>query len=208
MLGLVEKRDANTVYLAIKHGTLCQESKAPREGYDPVEVVNPETKAVTVKYIKPYDRVEAMIKDIEFREHEWEGRTFRSWRLSLDANGTPCVLEIPIESRVASRFMKCAENISFHKPVEFRAWLDKDGKTAIVLKQDGVKVDQKYSQKDPGDCPEPVRKVTGKWNFDAQEEFLFERMFNVVIPKLRATAVMAHQNGHEPEADEDEEAPF
>lgn len=215
MRGLVEKKEANTVYLVVKHGTICQESRNPKDGYEPVEVINPETKVTTIKYIKPYDRVEALITNIEWSDREWDGRPYRSWRISMDAAGTPCVLELPFESRVSTRFMKLAESISYTDPVEFRAWLDRDNKTAFIVKQNGQNVPQKYTRENPGECPEPVKRVTGKWSFDDQAEFLHERMMNIVIPRVHAAVEMAPRNGHEaPDEnnsdsfDDDETSPF
>ena len=50
-------------------------------------------------------------------------------------------LSISLNSQIASRFMKTAENIDWSKPVEFRAWHDKQTdppKTAFFIGQDGV----------------------------------------------------------------------
>lgn len=225
MKGLQERSDAGVVFLAIKHFSLCEESKTEREGFSPVEVKNPRTGATSIKYIKRYKAVEAMVKKIEWRDVPWEDRNYQSWKIHLDAAGTPCTLDIAFESNACSRFMKMAENIDWSQPVEFAAWKSQDDKTAFSVKQNGQNVPQKYTRDNPGDCPPPVQNRTGKWNYDAQTDFLYDRMMNVVIPKVDAAAairaelqpVSENGDGHhgEPEIDQsqpvgstDDDIPF
>lgn len=189
MKGLQERND-DGIFLVIKHGGICQESKTPREGFAPIEVTNPRSGATTTKYIKRYRGVEATIKRIEWYDREFDNTPFQGWKLILDANGTGCSLDLPFESRVGTRFAKLAENIDFSQPVEFSAWKGSDEKTAFSVKQNGVNVPQKYTREDPGECPAPVQGFNKKWNFDAQKQFLHERMTQIVIPRLQAL------NGH------------
>jgi hypothetical protein len=193
MKGLQEANQNRTTFLVIKHSTICEESKQERPGFKPVEVTNPRTKETITKYIKPYNGVEAMVCKIEWYTREFEDKTFRGWKLHLDAAGVPCVLDLPFDSRAAGRFMKLAENIDYTQPVEFRAWHDaKTDSTAFFVAQGGKSVPQLYTKENPGKCPPPTRStVTGKWNFEAQSEFLFNRMTEVVIPTVeRAGNVM------------------
>lgn len=191
MKGLQEKTD-DGIFLVIKHGGIVQESKNAREGFVPIEVPNVRTGEKVIKYIKRYKGVEALIKKIDWYDREYEDTRFMGWKLLLDANGVACTLTLPFESQVGSRFMKLAENIDYSQPVEFSAWKSPDDKTALSVKQNGENVPQKYTREDPGDCPAPVQGFNKKWNFDAQKQFLHERMISVVIPKVQA----ANQNGH------------
>lgn len=195
MKGLQEANN-DGIFLVIKHGGICQESKQPREGFSPIEVVNARSGDKTVKYIKRYKGVEALIKRIDWYDREFEDTRFMGWKLILDADGTACSLDLPFESRVGSRFMKLAENIDYSEPVEFSAWRGPDDKTAFAVKQKGENVPQRYTREDPGDCPPPVQGFNKKWNFDAQKQFLHERMIKVVIPRLEETS----GNGHHAEA--------
>lgn len=194
MKGLQEKGD-DGIFLVIKHGGIVQESKYPREGFGPIEVVNARSGESTTKYIKRYKGVEALVKKIEWYDREFEDTRFMGWKLLLDADGTPCTLDLPFESRVGSRFMKLAENIDFAQPVEFSAWRGPDDKIAFSVKQNEMNVPQKYTRDDPGDCPPPVQGFNKKWNFDAQKEFLHERMVSLVIPRVQA--VHASNGYHE-----------
>lgn len=185
MKGLQEKND-DGIFLQVKHGCICQESRTPREGFVPIEVTNVRTGDKVTKYIKRYKGVEALVRRIEWYDREHDGTRFMGWKLVLDANGTACTLDLPFESRVGSRFMKLAENIDFTQPIEFSAWKGPDDKTAFSVKQNNENVPQKYTRDEPGDCPAPVQGFNKKWNFDKQKEFLHARMVHVVIPRVQA----------------------
>jgi hypothetical protein len=218
MRGFQERTESNGRFFVIKHNSICEESSKERPGFVPVEVMNPSTKEIVIKFIKRYQTVEAMVTKIEWRDTEDKyDQRYMSWKIYLDANGEKGVLELPFQSRVSSRFMKLAENIDFLRPVEFRAWLDpKTDSTAFFVGQreneedeKSVSVPQKYTRQNPGECPEPIQRLGGKWNFDDQMEFLQERMVNVVIPRVAAAraALGEQSNGHhefnERPADED-----
>jgi len=197
MKGLQEKGEGG-IFLHIKHGTICEESKTPKEKFVPVEVTNPRSGQTSTKYIKPYKLVEAMIKRIEWYEREYDGTPFMGWKIVLNADGTVCTLDLPLQSQTATRFMKLAENLDFTKPVEFSAWKTADDKTALSVKQDGQNVSQKYTKDNPNGCPPPVQGFGKKWNYDAQTQFLHERMTQVVIPKLNALRGLEVEESAEP----------
>lgn len=190
MKGFQERTDDGGLFFQIKHNTICEESRIERDGFRPVEVKNPRTDELIIKFIKPYKVIEAMVTKIEWRDTEQQfDQRYLSWKIFLNANGKIGVLEIPFQSRASSRFMKLAENIDFSKPVEFRAWKDhKTDSTAFFVGQDGESVSQKYTKDNPGACPPPKQSFAGKWNFDDQMEFLHKRMLDVVIPKVEAVA--------------------
>lgn len=195
MKGLQEKSD-DGIFLQIKHGCICQESKTPREGFVPIEVPNVRTGEKVTKYIKRYKGVEALVRKIDWYSREYDNTKFMGWKLLLDANGTACTLDFPFESRVGDRFMKVAENLDFTLPIEFSAWKGPDDKTALVIKQNNESVPQKYTRENPGDCPVPEKGFNGKWNFDKQKEFLHKRMIEFVIPKVQALNATQNGNGH------------
>jgi hypothetical protein len=187
MKGLVEETDAGTKYLVVKHYSICEESKSQKEGFASIEVNNPQTGESVTKFIKRYKTVEALVCKVAWydTEEKYEKR-YIGWKLYLDASGTPCILDLPFDSRASNRFMKVAENIDFSQPVEFRAWHgQKTDSTAIYIGQNGASVPQLYTKENPGDCPPPKQNpVTKKWNFDGQKEFLHTRMIDAVIPAV------------------------
>lgn len=205
-LGLQEKSGGSGIFLVVKHDCICQESKVEKPGFEPREVRNPQTDETSIKFIKPYGSVAAMITKIEWRDTgEQYDQRYTSWRIHLDMGDEgKAVMELPYQSRASSRFMKLAENIDFSRPVELRAWYDAKGKsTAFFVGQweneddeKSISVPQKYTRDNPGACPEPVQRLGGKWSFDDQTEFLHSRMMTVVIPAVDA----ANRNGHEPSA--------
>lgn len=187
MKGLVESSN-DGIFLVIKHGGIVQESKNARDGFSPMEITTRSGETI-IKHIKRYKKVIALVKHIEWYDREYGDTRYMGWKLLLDdQDGTICTLDIPFESRVGTRFMKLAENIEFAELVEFSAWRGPDEKTAFSVKQNGENVPQKYTRDDPGDCPPPVQGFNKKWNFDAQKEFLHERMTNVVLPKVVAVS--------------------
>ncbi len=193
MKGLQEKSEGG-IFLHIKHGTICEESKTPKEKFVAVEVTNPRSGQTSTKYIKPYRLVEAMITRIEWYEREYDGTPFMGWKVVLDADGVVCTLDLPLQSQTATRFMKLAENLDFTRPVEFSAWKTAEDKTALSVKQDGENVSQKYTKENPNGCPPPVQGFGKKWNYDAQTQFLHERMTQFVIPKLNALRGLEKSN--------------
>lgn len=201
MKGLQERTDSNSVFLVVKHHSICQESKKERDGFEPIEVTNPRTNDTFFKFIKRYKAVEALVKRIEWYDTESRYDTrYMGWKIHLDANGTPCVLDLPFESRVSTRFMNLAENVDFTQPVEFKAWHDaKNDSTAFMVAQNGKSVPQKYTKDNPGNRPPPKQKFGGKWNYDEQTEFLHNQMMTVVIPKLQAVVGLTEErtNGNE-----------
>lgn len=209
MRGFQEKSESSGKFFVVKHHCICEESSKEKPGFQPVEVMNPQTKEVSIKFIKPYQTIEAIVTKIEWRDTEDKyDQRYMSWKVYLDTGNEKGVLELPFQHRVSSRFMKLAENIDFTRPVEFRAWRDTSGavdSTAFYVGQrenesdeKSVSVPQRYTKDSPGDCPPPVQRMGGKWNFDDQMEFLHGQMMDVVIPKVAAArAAMAQNNGHE-----------
>jgi len=189
MKGLVEDTHEQNVFLTVKHHSIVEQSKKPQPGFEAIEVTNPRSGEQITKYIKRYRSVEALVTKIEWYDtgDRYDAR-YMGWKLYLNAAGTACVLDLPFNSKAANRFMKCAENVVWSEPVEFSVWEDKEGSTAFVMRQDGEVVRQKYTRDNPGKCPPPTQSRSGKWNYDAQTDFLYERITGVVIPAVEAAA--------------------
>lgn len=192
-MGLEEYDEGNGIFLKIKHGCICTESKVEKDGYKKVEGTLQDG-TPWKKWIRPYKAVSGYVDKIERYDREFEGRKFRGWSIAINDAGNIYFLDIPFTSRVNSRWMKLAESIDYTKPVRFSAWHDrKTDSTAFNVQQDGVSVPQKYTREDPGDMPEPIQRSSGKWDYGAQEDFLVERLLKFVIPNVELIA--ANRNG-------------
>jgi len=203
-MALEEYDGGKGIYLKIKHGGIIQESKIEREGFKKIEGVFDGTPYK--KWIHPYRAVAGYINKIERYDREHGGRKFRGWNIFIDADGTDCVLEIPFDSRVNTRFMKIAEMIDYSKPVRFSAWHDKkEDAIAFNAQQDGVSVPQKYTRENPGQMPEPIQRSSGKWDYGAQEDFLTDRMIRFVIPTVGAAA-FARNGAQSPQENKTEDS--
>ncbi len=211
MKGFQEDTGRSALYFAIKHHGIVEESKRERPGFSPIDIFVQRTGETITKYIKRYKAIEGFITKVDYRESEFEGVKFNSWKISIvDDGGQLGVLDLLLNSNPGTRFMKLAENLDFTKPVEFSAWHDtKDDKTAFVVKQNGQSVPQKYTRENPGKCPEPAQRGRqGKWDYTDQEDFLYDRMINVVIPAVeRAEAARGIAKPETPPDDDGWETP-
>jgi hypothetical protein len=215
MKGFQEDTGQSALYLSVKHHGIVEESKREREGFQPISIFVQRTGETITKFIKRYKSVEGFIKKIDYRESEYEGVKFNSWKIHIvDDQGKLGILDLLLNSNPGTRFMKLAENLDFTKPVEFSAWHDtKDDKTAFVVKQNGHSVSQKYTRENPNGCPEPVQRGRqGKWDFTDQEDFLYDRMVNAVIPAVERAEAQRGVAQESPVDNwtekEDDDAPF
>lgn len=213
----------NGLYFVVKHHTICRESKNEREGFEPIEVTNPQTNERSLKYIERYKRLSGMITKIEFRDtaDKYEQR-YVDWAIHItDENGAKGILTIGFNTGASSRLMKVAPNLDFARPVEFRAWKDTSGKvpkTAFFIGQghdaDGkiISVPQRYTKDKPGEMPKAKERMGGKKDFSDQTEWLYNQMINVIIPKVEAVASVMQTSSNAPSArepgDDTNEPPF
>ena len=198
MKGFQTDTGNNVLYLSITQHSICEQSKKPREGFEKV-VIQLQNGDELTKYLKRYRFIRGYVTGITYRDtgDKYKVR-FQSWQIQItDEDGDQAQLAIDLNSNAGSRFMKLAENIDWKQMVEFQAWHDtKDDKTAFVVKQNGNSVPQKYKQpteESPNamlDCPPAVKRerASGKVEYDytEQEDFLFKKMQNVVIPAVEA----------------------
>lgn len=208
--GFQQKTTGEGNFFAIKFGSIVRESKTPQEGFEKITGENRRTHEPYTKYIQRYDTIEALITKIQWYDTEQKFTArYQGFKLHLDANGKKGVLDLAINARTTSRFMKLAENIDYAKPVEFRAWHDsKSDSTALFVGQSGSSVPQRYTAEVPLDMPPPTQSSsTGKWNYEAQMDFLHKRMVEVVIPKVQAVHGASNgNNGHQEQEAEPTEA--
>lgn len=196
-MALHEQRQSDGLFLSVKHGALCLESKEPKEGYELIEGdVNGRPYK---KYIKKFAGLDGFITSVKWEERTHDDTTFRGLKLTIKDKGEHYILDLPFEKRPYDYFTKIAENIDYAKPVEVVAWPDKNAKhakpgmipTAFAIKQDGKFVQWKYTREDMGECPEAKKTLAGKWNFDDQRDWLLNRILTIVAPQVEATHAFA-----------------
>lgn len=187
-MGLHERTNAQSNFLAVKHGALCLESNEPKDGYDQVTVHNPSTDSDVTKYVKRYAALDGMISKLEWYDRESNGVRYVGLKIHIKDEGEYFQLDLPANKRHYDYFTKVMENIDYEKRVEFHAWKDKQDprSTAFAIKQDEKFVPWKYTKDDMGDCPLPKKDVMGKWDFRDQKLWLYERLHQVVIPHVNA----------------------
>ena len=187
-MGFIEKKTLDTVFLVIKHGAICEEAKSAKDGFREITVINPKTNQQVTKFIREFTAVEGYVTDLLWYDTEKTYETrYLGYKLKMDVDGTPAVLDLPFKSRPYDIFVKLAENIDFNKPVKFSAWHDrKEDRTAFCAWQDDAVVRWAYTKENPHGCPPAVKDdVTGEWDFRAQRKWLKERMDNAIIPAIK-----------------------
>lgn len=204
---LHEQRQNDGLYLGVKHGALCLESKEPKEGYELIEgEVDGEPYS---KYIKKFAGVDGRITKIEWYERSGNYGTFRGLKVRLKDKGEIYTIDLPFEKRPYDYFTKVADNIDFSQPVEIVAWPDREKpkQTVFAIKQDGKFIQWRYTKEDMGDCPPAKQLRTGKWSFDAQREWLLDNIINNIIPKVDALNEFDEPEDEYPEEEEVIEEP-
>jgi hypothetical protein len=189
----------NKVFLEVKYGSICQVSKHELPDYTPIQVTNPrlkddDPKKTTTKYILKYRFVEAFATKLEWSEREHDGVKYRGWKLHLNADGVQCVLDMPYRAPSTSRFMKMAPNVDWTLPVEFRAFLDKDGRSTVFVMQQwsdehqkNVNVPQAWTREEPGEMPLAEHDdVEDTWDFRKQTQWLRQYTVAHIIPAIEA----------------------
>lgn len=192
--------ERNLTYLKIADFSICEKYSSEQDGWEILKTKDNEGKEYT-SWIKRYKMVEGLITKIEFTKRTLPGKNIKvsSWDIHLydvDLN-EKYILQIPSTSPAASRFIKLAENIDPDLPVQISAWKDTSeakAKQAFMIKQVGNNVPQKYTIKDgkladyanPNweDAPGVRLSKSGDKDWLEVEDFLFEKMETVVMPKF------------------------
>mgnify|MGYP001158714431 CR=1 FL=1 len=83
-------------------------------------------------------------------------------------------LQIKVNSQFFGAFVKRIPNLDTQKLVSFILGKS-DNKAFMYLMQDGANVKSAYTKDNPNGMPPPVQRANGQWNWDAQEDFLYEK---------------------------------
>lgn len=185
---LPERRPSNTIYLSIYEGKLCQRRATETPGF--VEYVSRSAKTKgKVSYIREFDHIKGYVTGFEKREKETlEKKKFLVAQVTIQhESGRMAIIETPIKSEFVARFALCVENMDLRKPVWVRSFLDRDGNTAIMFKQEDALVAQRYTKDNPNGLP-PWQKdpVSDEWDTRAYWAFLFKIIAEHAIPRMES----------------------
>lgn len=191
--GAVEYTGANAKFLHIKYGCLCEVSKRQVAGWTEHEIVDRDTGAITTKWIKIYKSLEAWVNKLEWYSREHQGTDYMGWKMHMSAGDTNYVLDLPLNNPATKKFMLSALNINFERPLEIKAWTDREtGKLAFWLQQDGESILQYYKKGDMKTCPEPQNKIgiggKEKWDWEETNTFLWNEMQDRITPHIEKCA--------------------
>jgi len=180
-----EETQNNVTYLVVKHHSLCEESKTPKEGFEPVEVFNPKTKETTTKYIDKWGAVTGYITKIDVYDTKDTYQTrFQGFKIHIDDE---VVVDLPQKTAAYDAFCKSCENIDYSKPVTFSAYHNRSkDRTGFSIKQDGQGVDWNYTKDNMGDCPAWEIDEDGEPDTRKQRAFLKSRVVDFAVPAVEA----------------------
>lgn len=176
-----EENNKNYTYLVIKHHSICEESKTPKDGFEAVEVFNPKTKESLTKYIDKWGAVTGYIVGIDAYDtgDAYETR-YQGFKLNIDDE---VIVDLPQKTPAYDAFCKMGENIDFTKPCTLSAYHNRTkDRTGFSIKQDGKNVEWKYTIGNMGDCPPWEKDEDGEWDSRKQRAFLKNKILTVVIP--------------------------
>lgn len=184
-MAIREESVNNYTYLVVKHHSLCEESKEPRNGFEEVEVFNPKTKEKLIKYIDKWTGgITGYITDIVYYNTEDKyDTTFQGFKINIDDE---VIVDLPHKTPAYDTFCKLAENIDFTKKVTLAAYHNKTkDRTGFSVKQEGTNVEWKYTQEHMYDCPPWEKDEDGEWDSRKQRSFLKAKVIDEVIPKCK-----------------------
>lgn len=172
------KQSGGAIFLGIYEGKLVRRYKTPTA--DSIQRTNKEGNVVNETFHKA---VEGKIVGLDVKTHKDYGERL----LLYISDDTIYCIEMKLDSRYASNFLKTLPNVNLSLPVEFipNKKTDANGKDdyTVFLKQNNVTL-KRFYKKDDGVLPEPTVKPgkRGKpdvWDFATVNDFLYEA---VVVP--------------------------
>lgn len=187
-MGLSTK-NANGTFLGIREGKIVMRVTEPTDTSKSRPKKGEETVIINEEF---FDSLEGHIVGLKVVENEYDKEIYKSWLVVINDNGTDYMLKVSQNSRYGSGLMSRIENVDFSKPVEIVTyWIKQDdGKHRgyLNIKQDGKKIEQKYTKDIPNGLP-PLESTVfrGKklWDSDNQIRF-YEAIMNRLAPILIA----------------------
>jgi hypothetical protein len=125
-MGAIPKSNSGVTYYSIKAGAIVKPANEGDEGAIKRTYTNPSTGKTGVVYEYQYSGLVGFIYDIQFKDFEYEDRTFSVLELSImDKDFDKMKLSIPYPSDFASDFLLKYPNIDYSKEVKLSPYIKK-----------------------------------------------------------------------------------
>lgn len=175
--------DNTARFVKIINGSLCLKSQTQlNDKYEIFKTKNPETEAPVEYYVRKFKRVVGKVDKLE--RVELTDKKIFGYNLHMIDEDGPFQVFFRDDSPITTRLLKVFENVNLDEDLEIRVFKGDDGKNGVAFSQNGVNVPQKwYRNGEEGNLPEP-RKVKGKWNYSAIDEFLYNNAMENIIPQF------------------------
>lgn len=189
---LTKRAESSAIFLSVKHFCIWQQLDKPTTDSVMVEVTNPETKEVLTKHGYQFNDVSGHIAALERYDRTVNGKRYLGYKMKISDGAQVFYLDMPDNSRLLRKFLMLMTNIDWDKPLRIAAWRTRNKETqafetALWFTQNGESVLNFYSKANPHGLPEATKHPrTGKWDFTAQEDFLFEKLDHEIIPRIAA----------------------
>lgn len=166
---LNERQNNSGTYLRIIDGSICRKSDNAQDGFEPFETKNPSTNQPVHYFIKRYESIDGFLTG--FVRVDKPDVKVHGWQMTLTDNGENFHLSLADNRSTTTRVLKMLRSVDLNEKIVISVWKDKDGKTAIIFKQNDENVKQNF---DNTNLPAPKERPGGKFDYSESEDILYE----------------------------------
>jgi hypothetical protein len=172
---LPERQDSNVTWLGIYEGMLCERRMKPVPGFKEYASTRASSYG-KISYVKEYDHIQGYVTNFETKHKETnDGKKYTVARVTFRSeSGRTAILEVGVKSEFVARFGVCVENMDLKRPVWFRSFMDREGRTAVFFQQNEQKILSNYTKENPNGLPAWKHDpITGEWDSRDYWNFIF-----------------------------------
>lgn len=165
--------EAKARFLSISRGKICL--RLP-EGVEPQEGQPYRERTETVDNVEhnirelAYGYVTGKIVDCKWNKTD-HGIKFN---VTLEDDGDEYILSLPYGKKLTNDFIKKLPAVDVLEELYVGVATDNTDKTFIYLKQEDASVKSCFTKDEPNGLPKAKQNKAGKWDYSAQEEFLYD----------------------------------
>lgn len=184
---LSNTNNSKVKYLKVTNGAIRErvEENTPNAKAREYTVVGTGEKKTA--YELNYNLLTGKIKNVYFKEQEFNNTIKRTFNLVVVDDGVDFILQFDEGSKLASTIFKMMPNIDVNKEVEISVNESKNQKgkmqTSLFINQQGINVKWKFKMGEMGDCPD-LEKVMfkGEEQWDNTKQLKFFK--DIIIPEF------------------------